>query len=86
MSLLAWLILGLIAGFIASKIVNKRGAGMLMDIVLGVIGAILGGVLFNSIGAIGITGFNLWSMFVAVIGAVVLLLIYHAILGRRSRL
>lgn len=86
MSLLAWLILGLIAGFIASKIVNKRGAGMLMDIVLGVIGAILGGVLFNSIGAIGITGFNLWSMFVAVIGAVTLLLIYHAIVGRRSHL
>lgn len=86
MSLLAWLILGLIAGFIASKIVNKRGAGMSMDIVLGVIGAILGGMLFNSIGAIGITGFNLWSMFVAVIGAVTLLLIYHAIVGRRSHL
>lgn len=86
MSLLAWLILGLIAGFIASKIINKRGAGMSMDIVLGVIGAILGGMLFNSIGAIGITGFNLWSMFVAVIGAVTLLLIYHAIAGRRSHL
>lgn len=86
MSILGWIILGLIAGFIASKIVNKRGAGTLMDIVLGVVGAILGGVLFNSIGAIGITGFNLWSMFVAVIGAVVLLLLYHAIAGRRAHM
>lgn len=86
MSILGWIILGLIAGFIASKIVNKRGAGTLMDIVLGVVGAILGGVLFNSIGAVGITGFNLWSMFVAVIGAVVLLLLYHAIAGRRSHM
>lgn len=83
MSILAWIILGLIAGFIASKIVNKRGEGMLMDIVLGMVGAIVGGVIFNSVGAIGVTGFNLWSMFVAVIGAVILLLLYHAIAGRR---
>jgi uncharacterized membrane protein YeaQ/YmgE (transglycosylase-associated protein family) len=79
MSLVAWLVLGLIAGFIASKIVNKQGI-----IVLGIIGAIVGGFLFLRIGATGITitGFNIYSMFVAVVGAVVVLLIYHALFGR----
>jgi uncharacterized membrane protein YeaQ/YmgE (transglycosylase-associated protein family) len=79
MSILAWIILGLISGFIASKIVNKSGEGLIMDIVLGIIGAVVGGWLFNTIGHAGITGFNLYSMFVAVIGAVVVLLIYHAV-------
>ncbi len=83
MSIIGWIILGLIAGFIGSKIVNKRGEGLLLDIVLGVIGAIVGGFLFNLIGAAGITGFNLYSMFVAVIGSVVVLLIYHAAFGGR---
>jgi len=83
MSIIAWLVLGLIAGFIGSKIVNRRGEGLFLDIVLGVIGAIVGGFLFNAIGQVGITGFNLYSMFVAVIGSVVVLLIYHAVLGRR---
>jgi uncharacterized membrane protein YeaQ/YmgE (transglycosylase-associated protein family) len=77
MSLVAWLVLGLIAGFIASKIVNKQGI-----IVLGIIGAIVGGFLFSRIGATGITGFNIYSMFVAVIGAAIVLWIYHAIFGR----
>ena len=79
MSILAWIVLGLIAGFIGSKIVNKSGEGLIMDIVLGIIGAVVGGWLFNTIGHAGITGFNLYSMFVAVIGAVVVLLIYHAV-------
>ena len=79
MSILGWIILGLIAGFIGSKIVNKRGEGLLMDIVLGIIGALVGGYLFSAIGEIGITGFNLWSMFVAIVGSVIVLLIYHAI-------
>ena len=83
MSIIAWLILGLIAGFIGSKIVNRRGEGLFLDIVLGIIGAIVGGFLFNAIGQVGITGFNLYSMFVAIIGSVVVLLIYHAVLGRR---
>jgi uncharacterized membrane protein YeaQ/YmgE (transglycosylase-associated protein family) len=82
MSILAWIVLGLIAGFIGSKIVNKRGEGLVIDIVLGIIGALVGGWLFNEIGHAGITGFNLYSMFVAVIGSVVVLLLYHAI--RRS--
>lgn len=86
MSLIAWIILGLISGFIASKIVNRRGEGILLDIVLGVIGAIVGGFLFNLIGAMGVTGFNVWSMFVAVIGAVLLLGIKHALVGPHRHL
>jgi uncharacterized membrane protein YeaQ/YmgE (transglycosylase-associated protein family) len=79
MSILAWIVLGLIAGFIASKIVNKSGEGLIMDIVLGIVGAVVGGWLFNQFGHMGVTGFNIYSMFVAVIGAVVVLLIFHAI-------
>jgi uncharacterized membrane protein YeaQ/YmgE (transglycosylase-associated protein family) len=84
MSILAWLILGLIAGFIASKIVNKSGEGVVLDIVLGIVGAFVGGFLFSFVGAEPITGFNIYSLIVAVIGAVVLLVAYHAIVGRRT--
>ena len=83
MSLIAWIVLGLIAGFIASKLVNKSGEGMLLDIILGVVGALVGGWLFNVFGMPGVTGLNLYSMLVAVIGAVVLLLVYHAVVRRR---
>jgi uncharacterized membrane protein YeaQ/YmgE (transglycosylase-associated protein family) len=82
MSVLAWIILGLIAGFIASKIVNSSGQGLLIDIVLGIIGAVVGGYLFTAIGATGITGFNLYSIFVSIVGACVVLWLYHA-LSRR---
>ncbi|MGE5505089.1 MAG: GlsB/YeaQ/YmgE family stress response membrane protein [Actinomycetota bacterium] len=85
MSILAWLLLGLIAGFVASKIVNKSGEGLVIDIVLGIVGALIGGALFNALGGVGVTGFNLWSLFVAVVGAVVALLLYHAVSRRRSR-
>ncbi|MGA9868800.1 MAG: GlsB/YeaQ/YmgE family stress response membrane protein [Acetobacteraceae bacterium] len=84
MGWIAWIILGLIAGFIASKIVNKEGQGFIIDLVLGIVGAIIGGIIFNAFGAAGVTGFNLWSLLVAVIGAIVLLVIYHAIFGRRT--
>ena len=83
MSFIGWVVLGLIAGFIASKIVNKRGEGVVMDIVLGVVGAIVGGFLFSMFGGAGVTGFNIYSMIVAVVGAIVVLLIYHAVVGRR---
>jgi uncharacterized membrane protein YeaQ/YmgE (transglycosylase-associated protein family) len=79
MSIIAWIILGLIAGFIASKIVNKQGEGFVLDIVLGIVGALVGGWLFAFFGAAGVTGFNVYSMFVAIVGAVVLLVVYHAI-------
>ena len=83
MSLLAWIVLGLISGFIGSKIVNRTGEGFVLDLVLGVVGAIVGGFLFNMFGAAGVTGLNLYSFLVAVIGAVVVLLIYHALFRRR---
>ena len=83
MSIIGWIVLGLIAGFIASKIVNKQGEGVILDIILGIIGAIVGGFLFVQFGAVGVTGFNLYSMLVAIAGALMVLLIYHAIFGRR---
>uniref|UniRef100_UPI0035CAD785 GlsB/YeaQ/YmgE family stress response membrane protein n=1 Tax=uncultured Sphingomonas sp. TaxID=158754 RepID=UPI0035CAD785 len=79
MSILAWIILGLVAGFIGSKIVNKTGEGMLLDIVLGVVGAVVGGFLFNALGAAGVTGLNIYSLVVAVIGAIVVLVLYHLV-------
>ena len=84
MGVIAWIVLGLIAGFIGSKIVNKSGEGMLMDIVLGIVGAVVGGYIFTFFGAQGITGVNIYSVIVAVIGAVVVLWVYHAITGRRA--
>ena len=86
MSILGWIVLGLIAGFIGSKIVNKRGAGLVLDIVLGIVGAIVGGLIFSFFGAAGVTGFNIYSMIVAVVGAVVVLVLYHMIAGRRRAL
>lgn len=84
MSLLAWIVLGLIAGFIGSKLVNKSGEGFILDIVLGVVGAVIGGWLFNAFGAAGVSGLNLYSLFVAVIGAVAFLIVYHALVRRRA--
>jgi uncharacterized membrane protein YeaQ/YmgE (transglycosylase-associated protein family) len=83
MSIIAWLVLGLIAGFIASKLVNKSGEGVVLDIVLGIVGAFVGGWLFQTFGHAGVTGLNLYSMLVAVVGAVVVLVVYHAVFGRR---
>ena len=82
MSIIGWIILGLVSGYIASKLVNQRGEGIILDIVLGIVGAIVGGWLFSFFGAAGVTGFNLYSMVVAVIGAVVVLVIYHDVVGR----
>jgi uncharacterized membrane protein YeaQ/YmgE (transglycosylase-associated protein family) len=79
MSIIGWVVLGLIAGFIASKIVNREGSGIILDIVLGVVGALVGGWLFELVGKAGVTGFNLYSMLVAIVGAIVVLVVYHAI-------
>jgi uncharacterized membrane protein YeaQ/YmgE (transglycosylase-associated protein family) len=78
MSLLGWLLLGSMGGFMASNIVRSSGQGLLLDLVLGVIGAVVSGYSFTAIGATGLTGSNLYSMFVAIIGAVVVLWLYHA--------
>ncbi len=84
MSFIAWIVLGLIAGFIASKIINKSGEGLLLDILLGIVGGVVGGWLFRTFGMPGVTGFNLYSLIVAVVGAVVFLLIYHLLFRRKT--
>ena len=90
MSLIAWIILGLISGFIASQIVNSRGEGLIGDILLGIVGAVVGGWMFKAFGRAshvhpvpGVSGLNFESVAVAVVGAVVFLLLYHAIRRRR---
>jgi uncharacterized membrane protein YeaQ/YmgE (transglycosylase-associated protein family) len=84
MGIISWIILGLIAGFIGSKIVDSQGQGFWLNIALGVIGALVGGFLFSLFGATGVTGLNIWSIIVAVVGAIVVLLVYNALTGRRS--
>jgi uncharacterized membrane protein YeaQ/YmgE (transglycosylase-associated protein family) len=82
MSIIAWIVLGLVAGFIASKIVNRTGEGVILDIVLGIVGAVVGGWLFHTFGMPGVTGLNVYSLIVAVIGAAVFLVVYHLIIRR----
>lgn len=84
MSILAWIVLGLVSGFIASKLVRGSGSGVVLDLVLGVIGAFVGGGAFNLIGQRGITGFDIWSVFVSVVGAFIVLAVYHLVRGGRS--
>jgi uncharacterized membrane protein YeaQ/YmgE (transglycosylase-associated protein family) len=84
MSILAWVVLGLVAGFIASKLVTRSGGSLVVDLVLGIIGSVVGGFLFNQFGAAGVSGLNLYSLLVAIVGAVVVLAIYHAFTGRRA--
>lgn len=85
MGIIAWIVLGLISGFLASKIVNKTGEGLVIDILLGVAGAFVGGFVFTQFfGASGVTGFNIYSLFVAVVGAVIVLMLYHLIFRRRA--
>jgi uncharacterized membrane protein YeaQ/YmgE (transglycosylase-associated protein family) len=79
MSILAWIVLGLLAGFIGSKIVNRSGGGLVFDIVLGIVGALVGGLVFNALGSAGVSGLNLYSLLVAVIGSVITLVAFHAI-------
>lgn len=82
MSFVAWIILGLVAGFIGSKLVNKQGEGFFLDIILGIVGAVVGGWAFSMFGASGVTGFNIYSLFVAVLGSVLVLVAYHAVARR----
>ena len=84
MSLLAWIVLGLLAGFIASKIINTTGQGVVLDIILGIVGAVIGGWLFTSFGMAGVTGFNVYSLLVAAVGAGIVLVVYHAVSRRTA--
>ena len=79
MSLIAWLVVGLVAGWIGSMIVNRRGEGLIMDLVLGIVGAFVGGWLFHMFGHSGVNGINLYSIFVAAVGAAIVLVLYHVI-------
>ena len=83
MGVIAWIVLGLIAGFVASLMVNHHGEGFLGDIILGIIGAVIGGFVAHLIGFSGVTGFNLYSMLIAIVGAIICLAIYHALINRR---
>ena len=83
MSIVSWIVLGLIAGFVGAKIVNREGQGFWLDIALGIIGALVGGFIFSLFGASGVTGLNIYSMIVAIIGSIVVLLIYNAVTGPR---
>ena len=78
MGLLAWIVVGLIAGWLASQVVPSR-LGLVGDTVVGMVGALIGGFLFNEVGSTGTTGFSIWSIFVAFVGAVVLLVLIRAI-------
>ncbi|WP_137938590.1 GlsB/YeaQ/YmgE family stress response membrane protein [Chitinivorax sp. B] len=80
MSLIAWIILGLLAGFAASQLVKSTGQGVVLDVLLGIAGAIIGGSLFNTFGMMGVTGFN-FSLLVAIVSAALLLLVYHAVMA-----
>ncbi|HEY2710770.1 MAG TPA: GlsB/YeaQ/YmgE family stress response membrane protein [Caulobacteraceae bacterium] len=84
MSIIAWLVVGLIAGWLGSMVVNRRGDGLVMDIVLGVVGAFVGGFLFQQFGHSGVSGINLYSIFVAAVGAIIVLVLYHAVVRRRA--
>jgi uncharacterized membrane protein YeaQ/YmgE (transglycosylase-associated protein family) len=84
MGIISWIILGVIAGFIGGKIVNKQGQGFWLNIAVGIVGALVGGFLFDFFGASGVTGLNVYSMIVAIVGSVVVLLIYNAVTGRRA--
>ncbi len=85
MSIIGWIVFGLIAGFIASKIVNKQGEGFFLDVVLGIVGAVVGGFLVSVFtGGQWQNHFDIPSMIVSIIGAIVVLFIYHALFGRRT--
>lgn len=84
MSILAWIVVGVIAGFIASKLVNRDGGSLVLDLILGIVGAMVGGFVFNQFGAAGASGINLYSIGVAIVGSIIVLLIYHALARRRT--
>ncbi|NCC67340.1 MAG: GlsB/YeaQ/YmgE family stress response membrane protein [Clostridia bacterium] len=80
MGIIGWIVIGALAGWIASLITGndkKMGAGM--NILVGVVGGFIGGIVMNLIGGYGVTGFNLWSLLVATVGAIILLLIVNAV-------
>ncbi|MGN6565135.1 MAG: GlsB/YeaQ/YmgE family stress response membrane protein [Thermomicrobiales bacterium] len=86
MSILAWIVLGLIVGFLASAVMRGGGYGLVGDVIIGIVGALLGGFIFSVFGGSGVTGFNLYSLLVAFVGACILIALLRAISGSRARL
>jgi uncharacterized membrane protein YeaQ/YmgE (transglycosylase-associated protein family) len=84
MGVVSWLVVGLVAGFIGSKVVNRTGEGLVRDIILGILGAVVADAIFTQLGYVGVTGVNLASIVVAAIGAILILVVYHAVMGRRA--
>jgi len=78
MGVLGWIVLGGLAGWIASRLTGE-GEGCLVSVILGIVGAVIGGFVFSFLGGVGVTGFNLWSLIVSVVGAVILISIARAI-------
>ncbi len=78
MGVLLWIVLGAVAGWVAS-LITKSAHGVFVDIVLGIVGAVIGGFIMNLLGQPGVTGFNIYSLLVAVVGAVILIWIGRAI-------
>ncbi|MBS0471154.1 MAG: GlsB/YeaQ/YmgE family stress response membrane protein [Proteobacteria bacterium] len=84
MSILGWLFFGAITGWLASLIVNNRGEGCIVNIALGLVGSLVGGLIFRAISDFDVFGFNFTSMIVSILGAVIVLFLWHAVTGRRT--
>ena len=85
MGIIAWIIVGLIAGALAKLILpGDDPGGIIVTILIGIVGAFLGGFVFNLFGGAGVSGFNIWSILVATVGAIILLLIYRMVAGSRT--
>ena len=84
MGILSWLVVGLLAGFIGSRVVNRTGEGLVRDMILGILGAVVGDAICTELGLVGVTGVNLTSVVVAAIGAILILVVYHAVRGQRA--
>jgi uncharacterized membrane protein YeaQ/YmgE (transglycosylase-associated protein family) len=84
--IISWIVIGIIAGILGKLIMPGRDpGGFLITVVIGMAGAVIGGFVLRLLGGAGVTGFNLWSIVVATLGAVILLAIYRLIAGRRQR-
>jgi uncharacterized membrane protein YeaQ/YmgE (transglycosylase-associated protein family) len=83
MGLVSWIVLGLIAGVLASVLVGGAG-GLIVDIVVGMVGAVVGGYLASALGIGDVNGVNLTSIVIATIGAIIVLVVVHALRGRRT--
>ncbi|MEJ1970705.1 MAG: GlsB/YeaQ/YmgE family stress response membrane protein [Rhizomicrobium sp.] len=84
MSILGWVIFGAITGWLASLVVNRRGQGCMVNIALGLVGSLIGGAIFRALSDFDVFRFNLTSMFVAILGAVIALFLWHAVTGKRT--